>query len=194
MLPAAAAPYYARCPPSSHWDSAFIVFLKLAVILFLVLLNGFFVASEFAIVKVRSSQLDALIDQGVRSAKFARHVTTHLDAYLSARRLGITLASLALGWLGEEYLAHIIQPVFFHLGVTSQAVIHSVSIALAFTAITFLHIVLGELAPKSLAHPPARADDTLGRQTAGCFLCHLSARHFHAEWDSELAAAAVPRD
>ncbi len=158
MLPAAAAPLLCPMPTflalesaATHWDSAFIVFLKLAVILFLVLLNGFFVASEFAIVKVRSSQLDALIDQGVRSAKFARHVTTHLDAYLSARRLGITLASLALGWLGEEYLAHIIQPVFFHLGVTSQAVIHSVSIALAFTAITFLHIVLGELAPKSLA-------------------------------------------
>ncbi len=143
--------FFALESAATHWDSAFIVFLKLTIILFLVLLNGFFVASEFAIVKVRSSQLDALIDQGVRSAKFARHVTAHLDAYLSATQLGITLTSLALGWLGEEYLAHIIQPIFFRLGVTSQAVIHWVSIALAFTAITFLHIVLGELAPKSLA-------------------------------------------
>ena len=136
---------------ATEWESPFVVALKLAVILFLVLLNGFFVASEFAIVKVRASQLEALADSGEKRAKFARHVTSHLDAYLSATQLGITLASLALGFLGEEYLAAIIQPVFFHLGITSQAVIHSVSIALAFITITFLHIVLGELAPKSLA-------------------------------------------
>jgi len=91
--------------PATAWDSPWIIVFKLAVVLLLVLLNGFFVASEFAIVKVRGSQLQALADQGERRAELARHVTGHLDAYLSATQLGITLASLGLGWLGEEYLA-----------------------------------------------------------------------------------------
>jgi CBS domain containing-hemolysin-like protein len=79
-------------------------------VVFLVLLNGFFVASEFAIVKVRASQLDALATQGNGRARLARHITTHLDAYLSATQLGITLASLGLGWLGEPFLADMIEP------------------------------------------------------------------------------------
>src|SRR5438552_1311840 len=90
--------------PATGWESPETIFFKLVIIMALVLLNGFFVASEFAIVKVRGSQLDALVDQGVRRAKFARHVTAHVDAYLSACQLGITLASLALGWLGEPFL------------------------------------------------------------------------------------------
>src|ERR1700732_4670437 len=80
------------------------VLFNLIAILLLVFLNGFFVASEFALVKVRSSQLDAL-EEGNKKASLARHVTTHLDAYLSATQLGITLSSLALGWIGEPYLA-----------------------------------------------------------------------------------------
>ena len=119
--------------------------------MFLVLLNGFFVASEFAIVKVRASQLDALVEEGHAKAKFARHVHAHLDAYLSATQLGITLASLALGWVGEPFLAKMLEPFFVLAGVTSAAIIHGSSFALAFATITFLHIVLGELAPKSLA-------------------------------------------
>src|SRR5215471_15269016 len=94
------------------WDSPFVILAKLLAIVFLVLLNGFFVASEFAIVKVRSSQLQALIAQGNRGARLARHVTAHLDAYLSATQLGITLASLALGWLGKPFLAKMIEPFF----------------------------------------------------------------------------------
>jgi CBS domain containing-hemolysin-like protein len=136
---------------ATEWDSGIVILLKLAVILILVLLNGFFVASEFAIVKVRGTQLDALIEEGDPRASFARHVTEHLDAYLSATQLGITLASLALGWLGEPFLAQMVEPLFQRLGVTSAAVIHSAAFAVAFATITFLHIVLGELAPKSLA-------------------------------------------
>jgi len=136
---------------ATQWDSGGAIFLQLLVIAFLVLLNGFFVASEFAIVKVRGSQLEALEDQGDKRASFGRHVTAHLDAYLSATQLGITLASLALGWVGEPFLARMLQPFFFLFGVTSEALIKTVSITLAFGVITFLHIVLGELAPKSLA-------------------------------------------
>jgi CBS domain containing-hemolysin-like protein len=136
---------------ATDWASGGAIFFQLSIILFLVLLNGFFVASEFAIVKVRGSQLEALEAEGESRATFARHVTVHLDAYLSATQLGITLSSLALGWVGEPFLAKMIQPLFHLAGVQSEAVIRTVSVALAFAVITFLHIVLGELAPKSLA-------------------------------------------
>lgn len=136
---------------ATEWASGGVILLQLLAILLLVLLNGFFVASEFAIVKVRSSQLDALVEEGNKMAPFARHVTTHLDAYLSATQLGITLASLGLGWLGEPFLAHMLSPLFWNLGIHSSALIHTSSFVIAFSIITFLHIVLGELAPKSLA-------------------------------------------
>lgn len=122
-----------------------------SVIIALVLLNGFFVAAEFALVKVRSSQLDAEEDQGNAKVRAARHATQHLDAYLSATQLGITLASLGLGYVGEPYLARMVQPVLFEMGVRSDTVIRYVSFGIAFSTITFLHIVFGELAPKSLA-------------------------------------------
>lgn len=136
---------------ATEWDSPGVIVLQLLVILFLVLLNGFFVASEFAIVKVRGTQLEALMDDGNAKAKYAKHVTSHLDAYLSATQLGITLASLALGWLGEKYLAKLLEPAFLRAGIHSETLIHTLSFILAFVSITFLHIVLGELAPKSLA-------------------------------------------
>lgn len=136
---------------STEWDSPEIILLKLAAILFLVLLNGFFVASEFALVKVRASQLEALVDQGARGAVTARRATQHLDAYLSATQLGITLASLGLGWLGEPFLAAMLEPFFVKAGMTSGPVIHAISFGIAFSIITVLHIVFGELAPKSLA-------------------------------------------
>ena len=134
-----------------HWDSAVSVFLKPLVIAVLVALNGFFVACEFAIIKVRSSQLDALAEEGNVRASFAKHIRAHLDAYLSATQLGVTLASLALGYLGEQYLAEMLQPLFGLAGIHSDAVVRSISIALAFVGITFLHIVFGELAPKYIA-------------------------------------------
>jgi CBS domain containing-hemolysin-like protein len=88
---------------ATQWESGGVILLQLLGIMFLVLLNGFFVASEFAIVKVRGSQLEAVEEEGEKRAPFARHVTAHLDAYLSATQLGITLSSLALGWVGEPF-------------------------------------------------------------------------------------------
>lgn len=137
--------------PASHWESGEIVFLRLLALLVLVLLNGFFVASELAIVKIRGSQLDTLIEQGDARALVTKHITNHLESYISATQLGITLASLGLGWLGEPFLAHMIEPVFALLGIHSPVVVTTASFILAFSLITFLHIVLGELAPKSLA-------------------------------------------
>jgi CBS domain containing-hemolysin-like protein len=125
------------------------VIFNLLVILLLVFLNGFFVASEFALVKVRSTQLDSLAE-GDRKVELARRLTSHLDAYLSATQLGITLASLALGWIGEPYVANLIRPVLVHLGVSSPGIVHAVSIAVGFSIITYLHIVLGEVTPKWL--------------------------------------------
>ena len=134
-----------------HWDSPAILLGEMAAIAALVALNGFFVACEFAIVKVRTSQLDALEEEGHTRASLVKHVRNHLDAYLSATQLGITLASLALGWIGEEFLAHNLQPFFGLAGIHSHAVVTSVSVALAFIGITFLHIVFGELGPKYTA-------------------------------------------
>src|SRR5947199_7847949 len=140
---------------AQHWDPPGLLLGKLTIIAALVGLNGFFVACEFAIVKVRMSQLDALADEGNLRAQFARHVRSHLDAYLSATQLGITLASLALGWLGEQFLAQMLSPFFALLHIYSHVFVTSVSIALAFVGITFLHIVFGELGPKytAIANP-----------------------------------------
>jgi CBS domain containing-hemolysin-like protein len=136
---------------SKHWDPFGLLLLKLGAIAVLVLLNGFFVAAEFALVKVRGSQLDALKMDGNRRAAVARQVISNLDAYLSACQLGITLASLGLGWVGEPFLARMLQPFFTLASIESPAVIQATSFALAFFTITFLHIVLGEQAPKILA-------------------------------------------
>ncbi len=117
-----------------------------------VLANGFFVAAEFAIVKVRSTQLAELAEEGSARAKMARRVTRRLDAYLSATQLGITLASLALGWIGEPAFEHLIDPFFVQIGgAWGEAYAKSVAAGFAFAVISVLHIVLGELAPKSLA-------------------------------------------
>jgi CBS domain containing-hemolysin-like protein len=104
---------------------------------------------------VRASQLDALAEEGNARAIFAKHVRAHLDAYLSATQLGITLASLALGWIGEQFLAQMLQPIFALVNIHSHAFVTSVSVALAFAGITFLHIVFGELGPKytAIANP-----------------------------------------
>src|SRR5207302_5374495 len=152
-------PFFAATPMAgtilTHWDSPGVVIGKLAVIAALVALNGFFVACEFAIVKVRASQLEALVEEGNLRASFAKYVRGHLDAYLSATQLGITLASLALGWIGEQFLAQMLQPFFALLHIYSHAFVTSVSVALAFVGITFLHIVFGELGPKytAIANP-----------------------------------------
>lgn len=127
------------------------VSLSLALILFLVFLNGFFVAAEFAMVKVRGSRIDTLASEGHSRAKHASHLTGNLDAYLSACQLGITFASLGLGWIGEPAVAKLIEPFFGYIGIRNEVFIHTFSFFLAFSFITVLHIVLGELAPKTVA-------------------------------------------
>lgn len=127
------------------------LFWQSVIVMVIVLLNAFFVAAEFAIVKVRDSQLTAAVDDGVRGAKFAQHVTRNLDAYLSAGQLGITLTSIALGIFGEPFVAVVVQPMLFKLGVTSDVVVRWTSIGIAYAVVTYLHVVLGEQTPKVLA-------------------------------------------
>ncbi len=136
---------------AAEWETPGVMALKLGAIGVLVLLNGFFVAAEFALVKIRGSQLDTLAEDGDATAILARRLTENLEAYLSACQLGVTLASLGLGWIGEPYLAQILQPLFGRLGIESETIVRSISFALAFSAITVMHIVLGEQAPKILA-------------------------------------------
>jgi CBS domain containing-hemolysin-like protein len=123
----------------------------------LVFLNGFFVAAEFAIVKLRRTQADELGRTHGLRGRVLRTVRTHLDAYLSACQLGITLASLGLGWIGEPAFARLLEPVLAFVGVDDPQVLHSIAFAVAFAFISFLHIVLGELAPKSVAIRRAEA-------------------------------------
>jgi len=121
-------------------------------ILVLVLANGFFVATEFAIVAVRRSRLEELVDEGRAGAVAAQTVVGQLDSYIAATQFGITLASLALGWIGEPALAHLIEPSLASLvGGFAPAAAHGTAIGIAFAFITGLHIVIGELAPKGLA-------------------------------------------
>src|SRR5437016_5089789 len=134
-----------------QWDPIILLVAKLAVVMALVLVNGFFVVAEFALVKIRDSQLNTLAAEGIKRAALVKQVKNNLNAYLSACQVGITAASLGLGWLGEPFLARMLQPFFVFAGIESTAVIKSISFALAFSAITFLHIVLGEQAPKILA-------------------------------------------
>ena len=125
---------------------------RLALAFFLVLLNGFFVATEFALVGARRTRLEALARAGNRGARNAHKAITHLDHYISGTQLGITLASLGLGWVGEAALSGIFLNLFHGLPAPFNALAsHAVAATLAFAMITFMHIVIGELAPKSLA-------------------------------------------
>ncbi|CAM4440246.1 hemolysin family protein [Paenibacillus phoenicis] len=125
---------------------------NLLIVLILVFLNGFFVAAEFSLVKVRQSRLTQLAREGNRRANYALKVNKRLDTYLSATQLGITLASLGLGWVGEPAVSELlIEPLMHKMGATDPTLISTVSVAVGFAIITFLHIVMGELAPKSLA-------------------------------------------
>jgi magnesium and cobalt exporter, CNNM family len=132
-------------------EDLFRSYLYLLGALGLLLLNAFFVAAEFAIVKMRASRLETLVRRGNLFAKSARHVAQNIDTYLSLTQLGITAASLGLGWIGEPAVAVFVEPALAWAGMDSPTAIHSVAFVLAFALITFLHIVLGELAPKLLA-------------------------------------------
>ena len=124
----------------------------LLAIFTLVAANGFFVAAEFSLVKVRQTRIDELSAEGKSNARVVQEELQHLDTYIAATQLGITLASLALGWIGEPSLAHLIEPLFsFAGGTVAGDLAHSAAIAISFFLITLFHIVLGELVPKSIA-------------------------------------------
>lgn len=126
--------------------------LDIFITFLLVFFNGFFVAAEFAIVKVRASQLELKVKEGNRIAILSKHIVSHLDGYLAATQLGITLASLGLGWIGEPVVSKMIISIMDVMGFTvNPELAHDIALPVAFAIITILHIVFGELAPKSLA-------------------------------------------
>ena len=142
----------------AEMPTLFSTFLKILLVIILVLANGFFVASEFALVAVRKSRIEALAAEGDKAAVRLLGMLNNLNAYISATQLGITLSSLGLGWIGEPAVAAILEPLLIRLGeltgaefLTSGTVLHTISFAVAFSFITFLHIVFGELAPKTAA-------------------------------------------
>ena len=139
--------------PTILWSA-----LNILLVILLVLANGFFVASEFSLVAVRKSRIEALVAEGSKPAERVLALLNNLNAYISATQLGITLASLGLGWIGEPAVASLLEPVLIYLGeatgiafLASGPVLHGISFAIAFSIITFLHIVFGELAPKTAA-------------------------------------------
>ncbi|MBA3691894.1 MAG: HlyC/CorC family transporter [Acidobacteria bacterium] len=180
--------------------------LNLAIVIFLVLANGFFVASEFALVGVRRSRISILADAGNKNAKRLLELVDNLSAYISATQLGITLSSLALGWIGEPAVAHLLEMPL--KGVVSETVLHTISFTIAFSIITFLHIVLGELAPKTIAleraektalaialpmqlfykvfYYPIRLLDWAGTRTVRLFGLHPSGEHTSIYTEEEL--------
>lgn len=125
--------------------------LYLLIAVLLLLLNAFFVLAEFAALKVRPSRVEELIAQGSGRAKVFQHIQSHLDEYLSVCQIGITVASIGLGWVGEQAFAGMLAPALRWTGAASPAVAHGIATAAAFLLVTFLHILLGELVPKSVA-------------------------------------------
>jgi CBS domain containing-hemolysin-like protein len=180
--------------------------LNILIVLLLVLANGFFVASEFALVGVRRSRIATLANGGDKRAKRLLGLVDNLNAYISATQLGITLASLALGWIGEPAIAHLLEIPL--KGRVSDAVLHTIAFTIAFSIITFLHIVLGELAPKTLALEraektalaialpmqifyktfrwPIRMLDWAGTRTVRLFGLHPSGEHASIYTEEEL--------
>jgi len=124
--------------------------VNLILIIILIALTGFFVATEFAIVKIRMSKIDQLVAEGKKGAIAAKRVVSHLDEYLSACQLGITVTALGLGWLGEPTVEKLLHPVFAYFNF-NESVTHILSFGIAFALVTFLHVVVGELAPKTIA-------------------------------------------
>ena len=132
----------------AHWSD----YATLFAVPFLVLLNGFFVAAEFALVTVRWTRVEEMVEEGKFGALMVREAVEKIDGTIAATQLGITFTSLALGWIGEPAIVHIVQPAFGFLpALWNIAAAHALAVAVAFLAITFLHVVLGELVPKALA-------------------------------------------
>lgn len=150
--------FFAETAATFETPELFASFLGLILVIFLVLANGFFVASEFALVAVRKSRIEAQAAEGDSAAVRLLAMLNNLNAYISATQLGITLSSLALGWIGEPFVASLLDPLFMWAAtasglefLASGTVVHTISFIVAFSFITFLHIVFGELAPKTAA-------------------------------------------
>jgi CBS domain containing-hemolysin-like protein len=124
------------------------IVLKILLVAGLIALNGFFVVAEFALVRIRETQLDELVLRGDRRARVARAIIGNLNSFLSATQLGITMASLGLGWIGQPVFSALLSPLLVSLGIHSEALRHSIAFVVGFLALTFLHISAGELAPK----------------------------------------------
>src|SRR6187549_3466907 len=125
---------------------------RLAGVMALVFANGFFVAAEFSIVTVRKTRIDQMIAEGHPGARAVRRAVSDPDSYIAATQLGITMASIGLGWIGEPALASLIQPGLGFLPVSvAETTAHSIAVTIAFALVTALHITLGELAPKTIA-------------------------------------------
>jgi CBS domain containing-hemolysin-like protein len=196
--------------PGLFWSS-----LKILSVILLVLANGFFVAAEFALVGVRKSRIEALAVDGDRAAVRLLAMLNNLNAYISATQLGITLSSLGLGWIGEPAVAALLDPVLVWIGnvtglafLASGPVLHTISFAIAFSIITFLHIVFGELAPKTAAlelaervsffvavplqifykifNYPIRLLDWAGTKTVRLFGLHPSGEHGSSYTEDEI--------
>ena len=133
-----------------NWHESILTACKILGVVILVLTNGFFVATEFALVRIRETQLDALVLKGQRRARLARHIVRNLNSYLSATQLGITMASLGLGWIGEPVFTTLLSPLLGLLGVKSEPLLGSISFAIGFSVLTFLQITVGELVPRWL--------------------------------------------
>src|SRR6478735_5150139 len=136
-------------PVKWEWPTALETILYLGGIVFFLLLNAFFVASEFAIVKVRPSQIETVVKENPVRAARAQRVVDHLDGYLSANQFGITIASLFLGFLGEPFVTKLVGPLLAMTGMPDNA-IKWVAYVFAIGSFTFLHVVFGELVPKSI--------------------------------------------
>jgi CBS domain containing-hemolysin-like protein len=133
-----------------------LITINLLLIALLIALTAFFVATEFAMVKVRASRIDQLIVEGKKGAVSAKKVVLHLDEYLSACQLGITITALGLGWLGEPTVEKLLHPLFEYFQL-NESLTHILSFGIAFALVTFLHVVIGELAPKTVAIQKAEA-------------------------------------
>ena len=207
--------FFADSTATVEWPTAGWSVLSISSVILLVLANGFFVASEFALVAVRKSRIEALAADGDPAAVRLLGMLNDLNAYISATQLGITLSSLGLGWVGEPAVASLLDPILVWLaGVTgfgviaSGAVLHTISFAIAFSLITFLHIVFGELAPKTAAlelsekvsffiavplklfykagYPFIRVLDWAGNRTVRLFGLHPSGEHGSSYTEDEI--------
>jgi len=207
--------FFADSTAVVEWPTAGWSILSISSVILLVLANGFFVASEFALVAVRKSRIESVALEGDKAAIRLLGMLNNLNAYISATQLGITLSSLGLGWIGEPAVASLLDPILIWLAeltgfslIASGAVLHTISFAIAFSLITFLHIVFGELAPKTAAlelservsyviavpllifykvfNYPIRLLDWAGTRTVRLFGLHPSGEHGSSYTEDEI--------